>query len=224
MAELNPHHFPDEEIIQNLALPVPENDLSLLIHRAHRILAQTKESTDRIIEMIHHRQESAINQAYPVNQIRQDGGASLSDSLGQVITAMQCQFSFKKILLVKIISSKMKPVPVLKEHLDKILFQVIADAIGRLSGQSGILTIEAEEKPYGFAGKSHSVIIKISDSGTSLSQDEARTHEANNPSEIKFDSGVTLLFVKKILDYYGGMLRTQSSPKGNAVYLHFFSH
>ena len=134
--------------------------------------------------------------------------------LDRILKFTQDAFPLNQVLVVKIISRDIGSFPIRRDHLEMMLLQLILSARKSMEGRAGILTIEAQAKENRFHHESRSFILRVSDTGKPLIQEE-------NTSQDPLDQHIHYYMVKKIVEFYRGHLRIESSPKGNSIHIQF---
>ncbi len=191
-----------------------------LLRKANAALSQTMQQARRVIEMIHHFRslDSPVRSG-------EDRETSIRDSVFQVLRAMQYEFPLHHITVLKILPHDLPPVSLAPEHLEAVLFQLVYNARQAIGAGEGIITVEAAEKIYlSKENKTSSrLALRVSDTGEKIPEDSLPhlfdpffTNEEGEPA-----SGLGLYLVKKIMDYYSGTIRVETSPNGTSFYLEF---
>ncbi len=206
-----------EDFLAGIAREYPDD--KNILRRAQDAITAALDQSNRIIQLIHHFRA----QSCPA-EIKMDNAATMMrDCAFQVLRAMQYEFPMERITILKILPHDLQPVPMAREHLETLLFQLIFNAREALKNCAGIITIEALEKTYlSSENKSKErFALRISDSGFGIP--ESQLEHLFNPlaALLNEKTAVGLCLAKKIVDHYRGTIQIETSPRGTSFYLEF---
>jgi len=193
------------------------------LDRAKRTLSKTLSQASRVIELVRHfRAVTAEHKGSSQEKIK---ASSIHDSLRQILKAMSYEFSFQNITILKILPHDLPPVRLAREHLETILFQLILHARQRIGNQSGVITVEAQERFYLSPDNPYRrrFEVRISNSGPALSLYD-REHlfdPLRDTDENQTEGGFGLYIVKRLVELNGGMIRAENGEKGVSLYIDF---
>jgi two-component system, sporulation sensor kinase A len=189
------------------------------IDRAQEAIGSTIERSNRIIQLIHHFRA----QSCPAEIKVENAATLIRDCTFQVLRAMQYEFPMERITILKILPHDLEPVPMAREHLETLLFQLIYHAREALKNCAGIITIEACEKTYlSSENRSKSrFTLRISDSGFGIPESQLEHIFDPMAALLNAKAAMGLCLVKKIVDHYRGTIQVETSARGTSFYLEF---
>ena len=177
------------------------------------------EQASRVIEMIHHFRTLSVNRAAQENESK----ASVAHAVHEVLHAMQYEFPLSHITVLKILPHDLPLLPVTREHLETILFQLIYNARQRIGHKNGIITVEAAEKIYLSPENPNRrrFLIRVCDTGPVIA--EQHLENIFDPffasKEKVFGGGLGLYIVKKLTEYHRGSMRVETSVRSTSFYM-----
>ncbi|MDP3921102.1 MAG: HAMP domain-containing sensor histidine kinase [Candidatus Omnitrophota bacterium] len=190
------------------------------LEQAEAALSKTLEQVSKVIEMIHYF-KSII--AVDIRGSGRTDEASLHESVNQILRAMNYEFPFKNVTILKILPHDLPVMQVTRAHLDMILFQLIYRARQSIKSGSGIITIEAQEKTILSPENSDAsrIEIRVSDTGPPIEQKEmpylfdpfVRTRDSS--------AGLGLYLVKRLVDLNKGHVRVATAPTSTSFFVDF---
>ncbi len=190
-----------------------------LLERANETIERTLAQTDRVIRMIEHlRSIARPDRGSPGNR----QAACMQDSVRQVLRAMQYEFSFQKITVLKMIPQDLPAVPMDAGHLETMLFYLLYNARQSIGHACGIITIEAQEKLYMTPENRNQsrIALRISDTGSGISEsDLPNIFDPFSGGAGEDGKGLGLFIVKKIVDLYRGHIGVETARSGTSFYL-----
>ena len=201
--------------LQNMQDPAGSTDDKTLLAKAADALNETLEQTSRIIEMIQHLKHLAFGAE---GLHRKSPLVSMPEMVGQILHAMQYEFPFQHITVVKMLPHDFPQIPIEPEHLEAILSQLMLNARESLGNMAGVITIEADEKTSQTWENQtcRRIILRISHTGPAIEE-----HEMPHLFDPFFEArsgprtnGLALYVVKKIVEINGGMIRVEASRRG----------
>lgn len=219
---LTPHHPFDPELAR-FVLYSRTQQAALSGHRdfleARRLIAVMEES-GKFVEMIRHFQGQ---EETPVSEPQ---GPAVREAVYQVLRAMQYEYCFSKITLLKILPHDLPAVKIEKEHLEILLFHLINYARQSLGERGGIITIEGLEKIYLSPenSSSHRFILRISHACL-VGREEltGRFVDYMEPLQPLGDLPETgaLYLARKIAEYNRGFFRMEIAGRVSSFHLEF---
>jgi hypothetical protein len=155
----------------------------------------------RVLEMIRHFQGRAMRR-------ESSATASVRDVLHLVLRAMHYEFPMRNITVSKFIPPDLRPIPIRREHLETIFFQLLYRARQTLGASGGMIVVKVREKDYLSADNRHKKTFVLEVSGF--------PGDSNEDSPAAEDPAA-LALVTSLVENYGGNCRTARSARGTAV-------
>lgn len=193
-----------------------------IAERVNSILALTLEQTRKLQDMIRHfrslepRREPSIFES---------AGGSAHDSVYQVLRAMQYEFPMEKVTILKILPHDLLPLPIPREDLEWMLFHLLYNAREAVGGSAGIITLEAAERETISSETSCAsrFLVRVSDTGPGIPQEylEHLFDPFFMTEHVSRIHGIGLCMVKKMTEFYRGMIRVETSLMGSSYILEF---
>jgi len=150
----------------------------------------------------------------------------MNDSVYQVLHAMQYEFPFSKITILKILPHDLPSVKIERDHLDILLFNLIDYARQALGQKGGIITIEGAEKIYLSPENTsrHRFILRISHARLvgreELTGGFVDYLEPIQPLE-DLPETAALYLARKIVEYNRGFFRMEMAGRTSSFHLEF---
>ncbi len=192
-----------------------------LVEQAQQTVSKSMDEVSRVMAMIQHFREVAASSH---NAETSPASTSIHDSVYQVIRAMQYEFPLRSITVFKILPHDLAPFPMRPEHLEAVLFELVYRAREALLGKPGVITIEVQQQTRKSRENRESgrFVIRVSDNGKPIHPDDLPTIFEPEVDELRIEnsqSGMKLALVKKIVDFYQGSVRIETSRRGTAVFV-----
>ncbi|MBN1687524.1 MAG: HAMP domain-containing histidine kinase [Candidatus Omnitrophica bacterium] len=195
------------------------------VHQFEEILNQIKASLSQTLK----RADYILNQIHEPLSVpgREEAArpdhANFPQCVERILEILHQEFAFDRITVVKIFSHDLPLLPVSQEHLDAMMFQLLLQARRAIGRSGGLLTIEAHEEMNGSSEPcgERRLTVRVSDTGPMIPEDDldhlfdpvfaARSY--------RFEDGLGLYTVRKIIERYGGSVRVENKFRQAAFYL-----
>lgn len=197
-----------------------QNGIRAVVRSAQEELHKTLDRVTRVIELMQHFRDAGI--AFKENEIQP--GVTVHNCVHQVLHAMEYEFPFRGVTVLKILPHDLPPITMNREQFEMILFQLVYSARQALADKVGVITIEAQENACISPENSSfcRLVIRVSDSapgGMSMEEmaDLFEPVSLANPNPNP-RGGFGLYLAKKIAEANHGTIRVETSERGS----HFF--
>ncbi len=186
--------------------------------RANSALAETMEQASRIINLIQHFRAPSKGEGEKHIPAR----TSIYDSVYQVMRAMQYEFPLNNVTILKILPQNLSPIPIVREHLEMIFFELFFHARQALDGRPGIISIEASEKVHDAPRDKNrrTFHLRFSFSGPeTAARKPVRFFDPFSGEDCS--TGMGLFVIKKVVEYNHGKVRVESSERTTNFLMEF---
>ena len=190
-----------------------------LLEETNARLAKTLETSARMADMIQHFR-ALENPASGSMNLRT---RTVHDSVHQVLRAMHYEFPLEKATVLKILPHDLGPLPIPREMLETVIFQLVLNARESLGEVSGIITIEAAEKTF-LSPENRGpgrFVLRVSDTGPGIPEEylENLFDPFYATRHVHRLNAIGLCLVKKIVEYYEGLMRIETSLIGTSYFI-----
>lgn len=191
-----------------------------VVRSAQEELHKTLDRVTRVLELMQHFRDAGIT--FKENEIQP--GATVHNCVHQVLHAMEYEFPFRGVTVLKILPHDLPPLRINREQFEAILFQLVYSARQALSDKVGVITIEAQEKVRISPENSdlYRLVVRVSDSamGGMTMEELAELFEPFSVSSTQQNQrgGFGLYLAKKLAEMNQGTIRVETSERGS----HFF--
>ncbi len=191
-----------------------------ILRRVNQALSESLDRAGELVEMIHHfRSISALRgeERLKITETR------LQELADHVLRAMQYTYPLSKITVLKMIPKDLPAVPVPREHLETILFNLLHFARHEINGNVGIITLEASIRPEPDGLAAHDIRISYASpempTGDGASLFDPFYERPEKDKSVRFG----LFVAKKLVEHHGGSLQIRPSLKSTLFRLEFHS-